>query len=442
MKREAFVRKVANYIRAEGMLRGGEHIIAGISGGADSMCLLFVLLELKDEFDLDITAVHVNHCLRGSDADGDMEFTEDMCFEYGVPCVTYLADVKELSKQSGLGEEETGRIARYNIFRQVYNDEDADILATAHHMDDNAETVIMNAVRGCGLSGLRGIEPRSGVIIRPLLCVTKAEILEFMDAGGLQYRTDATNSDRAYMRNRIRLEVIPYMEENLNRQAVRHLAGTAEYAGDACDFMEKTALSRMKRAEDGPRLRAEYLKKQHRAVAKEIIRIKIQKSCGHLKDIGAAHINAVYGLLTKQTGSRADLPYGLKVVKDHDALNFITGEEDREGPLITLETAPYTGEAVPEGSSEKWFDSGRIINDPVLRTPRPGDYMTIKGGHKKKFNRVLIDDKIPSEYRDRITVLADGDHIMWCESGRISEYYKVSEDTDNILILKIEEEEK
>ena len=442
MSREGFTAGIKKFIKDNGMLKGGEHIIAGISGGADSMCLLFVLMELKEELDISITAVHVNHCLRGADADGDMEFVENWCEEHGVPCISFLVDVKELSRQSGLGEEETGRIARYNIFRQVFNDEDADILATAHHMDDSAETVIMNAVRGCGLPGLKGIEPVTGVIIRPLLCVTKAEILKFAEETGLEYRTDATNSDSSYLRNRVRLEVIPYMEENLNRRAVRHLTDMARYAGDACDFMEKTAKRRLKSAEEGTRLKAPYLMKQHRALAKEIIRQKIQKSCGRLKNIGASHINAVYGLLFKKTGSCACLPYGLRVIRDADALNFLTGDEEKRTPVITLETAEYNGGPVPEGRSEKWFDAGKLSGDPVLRSPGPADFMMIKGGHKKKFNRILIDDKIPSERRDSITVLADGDHILWYEGGRISEHYKVSPDTDKILILKIEEEEE
>ena len=406
------------------------------------MCLLFVLLELRKELDLTLTAVHVNHCLRGEDADRDMEFVEDFCREHDVAVISYIVDVRALCEESGLGEEETGRIARYNIFEQVFNDVDADIVATAHHKDDNAETVIMNAVRGCGLAGLRGIEPKSGVIIRPLLCVTKKEILEFMDESGLSFCTDETNADTAYFRNRIRLEAIPYMEEHLNPRSVEHLASLAEYAGEAYGFIRETARKKLKKAADGTRLNAAQLKKQHPVVADEMIRLMIAGSCRSLKDIGARHIEAVRGLLSKQTGSRVDLPCGVRVFRDADALNFLSTEAERDDVFITLETKPYSGEIVPEGHDEKWFDAGKLSGEPAVRRPEPGDYMVIKGGHKKKLNRIMIDDKIPAEYRDSIRVLADGDHVIWMEGGRISEYYKVSEDTDNIMILKIEEEGK
>ncbi len=440
MEKRTLLSRAKDYIDAHHMFKGKEHVVAGISGGADSMCLLFVLLKLRDLYDLDITAVHINHMLRGKDADGDMEFVEEFCYKNDVPILTYKADIKSIAKSRGLGEEETGRLVRYNILSQVFNDEDCDLIATGHHKDDNAETVIMNAVRGSGLAGLSGMEPVNGVIIRPLLFASKKEILEFMEEEGLSYRTDESNFDNGYLRNKIRNVVIPYIDEELNERGTEHILNAAAAFRDAYSYLEECARKYL-RKEEPQSLDVKRLKRRHTALVGEIIRQKIFRVSGSRKDIGKKHIDAVVYLMEKGSGSSVDLPFGVTVYRDYDKLNFVKGEPEGRDIMITLSEEPYDKGPVPREDFIKWFDRDKIKKYEI-RTPEADDYLVIRGGHKKKLNRIFIDDKVPREYRDKIKVLADGNHILWYEGGRTSMDCRVTEETKNLLILKVQEGER
>lgn len=178
-------RKVSEYIRRYEMLEQGDRIIAGVSGGADSICLLFMLIDIVKETGCSIVAVHVHHGLRGAAADADADYVEKVCEEQGIKCRVFREDVKAFADQKGQTLEEAGRNVRRECFRKVMEEEQGTKIALAHHQDDNAETLILNLCRGCGIKGLGGIAPVSGIFIRPLLCLRKNEIEAYLKERGL-----------------------------------------------------------------------------------------------------------------------------------------------------------------------------------------------------------------------------------------------------------------
>ena len=200
-------RKVREYIKTWQMLGREDKVIAGISGGADSICLLFMLLELKEEMEFRIAAVHIHHGLRNETADRDEAYVRSVCGKENVELFVYHEDVKQYAKERGLTKEEAGREVRRRCFLEVLREQGGTHIATAHHKNDNAETVLWNLCRGTGLKGMGGISPKNGVWIRPLLCLERKEIESYLEKGGISYCTDETNLEDAYTRNRIRNHV-------------------------------------------------------------------------------------------------------------------------------------------------------------------------------------------------------------------------------------------
>ncbi len=208
-------KKIREFIEKNSMLNKGDRVVLGLSGGPDSVCLFFMLLGLREEYNLDIHALHVNHCIRGEDADEDQAYVESLCKDYQVPLKVVRVDIPALVKESGRSEEEEARMARYEAF-EAYADElskesqaDNVKIAIAHNADDNAETVIFHMARGTGLDGMCGIAPTRGGIIRPFLEVPKVEIMEFIQENEISYCVDETNSMVCYDSNRIRHNILP-----------------------------------------------------------------------------------------------------------------------------------------------------------------------------------------------------------------------------------------
>lgn len=232
-------KKILNFIEKYHMLQKEDKVIAGISGGADSICLLFVLLRLQEKIRFDVIAVHVNHGLRGETAKRDERFTETFCRERNVPCIVYHENVKEIAAQKKLSVEEAGRLVRRTAFEEVRARYGGTKIALAHHQNDNAETMLLNLARGTGIRGLSGIRPVNGCMIRPLLGINRKEIEYYLKEHQLSYCEDETNAGDEYTRNRIRHQILPMLEEQVNRQAVRHMNETMEQLNQIRDYLER-----------------------------------------------------------------------------------------------------------------------------------------------------------------------------------------------------------
>ena len=212
--------KVKAYVKKWHMLQKEDSVIAGISGGADSVCLLFMLLKLQKELGFALMAVHVNHGIRGAEAERDEAYVKRLCRQWNVRLKVYRENVPAYAKKHGMTEEEAGRDIRRTCFCKVLKEWGGTKIALAHHENDNVETLLWNLCRGTGIRGLGGIAPVNDVWIRPLLCVKRREIESYLKKRGISYCTDTTNADRRYMRNRIRMDVIPYLEDCVNTESV------------------------------------------------------------------------------------------------------------------------------------------------------------------------------------------------------------------------------
>ena len=460
---DMLIDKVYRFVMDEGLLSRGDPIIAGVSGGADSICLFFVLQEIAARMGCSLTAVHVHHGIRGDEADRDEAFVREICEEAGIPLRVYHGDVPALAAENHMSLEEAGRTYRYACLEEAAGADSAVKIAVAHHLDDQCETVLMNMMRGTGLRGMCGMPVKRGRIIRPLLCADRSEIEAFLERKGAAFQTDWTNYDTDYTRNRIRLELLPYLREHINPAADRHIAALAANLRDVSTYMDRQAeetACRIVSEKDGAfRISCEGLLACDRAVQRETLRYILEKAVG-LKDIGQVHIESLRNLFSAGTGSLLDLPHELRAVKEYEDVllrregkgmlpdkPYIPDEIPVEIPgvfggicfsLRELPDGLAEGEQIPKNRYTKWFDYDRINTELVLRHRREGDFMVIGNGQKKTLRRILIDDKVPGSARDGLLLLAEGSHIIWIpETGRISEAVKVTDRTKIIMTAQI-----
>ncbi|MGN1167389.1 MAG: tRNA lysidine(34) synthetase TilS [Lachnospiraceae bacterium] len=445
--------RVKSYIREQKMLKKEDRVIAGVSGGADSICLLFMLLELKKEMGFDLLAVHVHHGLRGESADADEQFVRQICEEKKVELFVFHEDVAAYAKNHHLTSEEAGREVRRSIFLRVLEEQNATCIALAHHQNDNAETFLWNLCRGSGLKGLRGILPKNGVWIRPLLCLNRKEIESYLEKRGISYCTDETNLEDDYTRNRIRNHVIPYLEDNINSQTVSHITESMRQLQNISSYIEKEAERHMKKCIE-VKSENEYILNRMRfdEVPEElrpyVIYNTICKVAGREKDITSVHVKTTAELLLKQVGKKVNLPYDMEVVRCYDGLAFRkkagryesnTVSEEETGDLFDFRIFEKCTESktFPENIYTKWFDYDIIKNTVKIRHRMPGDYIVIdKNGRTQKLKQYFINEKIPQNIRDSIWLVADGQEIMWVVGYRQSQAYQIRRDTKRILEIK------
>ena len=466
-------KKVEELIRREQLLEMGDRVVLAVSGGADSMCMMEVLAALRDSWKLELLVVHVHHGLRGAEADRDAAFVQDEAGKLGIGCVVERRDVRSVAAERGLSLEEAGRDVRYEILREYaekWISQYPAKIAVAHHQEDQAETILHNLFRGSGLKGLGGMSARRGQIIRPLLCLEKKEILEYLAERHIAYCEDSTNQENEYTRNRLRNELIPQIRREINDRAVEHIteAGARLRQADAyfeelaekiwreCGVTKKCApeedmTDQAAGTKPGGERRVETtdeniygikrseLLRDPLIVRTYVIRHMIALASQSLKDITSDHIDQVAALLEKETGKQLNLPYGLTAWTEYDFLwisrqNPSDCVDNQSSISLIVKKIPYEKEQeIPQNRYTKWFDYDKIKGTLTVRTRQTGDYITLKDGRKKTVKAYMIDEKIPRDQRDQITLLAEDHHVLWIVGWRISEYYKVTEDTDYVL---------
>lgn len=479
--------KVKEFIEREKLIRSGDRILLGLSGGADSVCLFCLLLELREELGFELRAVHVHHGIR-REAEGDVAFVTALCEKENVPCYVFREDVPGYAEEMGLGEEEAGRILRYQDFRKClerWEEEDAEEncgfrfkIATAHHENDQAETVLFQLFRGCGLSGLRGILPERGNIIRPILCLSREEIEAYLTGKGIGWREDATNASGDYSRNRIRHQILPVAETEVSRGVVSHIGKTAQILREAEDYIRRQT----KEAYEKISLRQEgflvfdtaLLLAEDVFLQKQVILYGLGKVLPGRKDIGAVHVEDILKLAGKQGNGQVILPGSVRAQKLYQKLLIFRGSAEgkesvlsellpeaggflcgEEPPLFRAEIIDLSDEAaavrrfgirdvseimgcIPEKTYTKWFDYDKIETSFSLRHRESGDYLSIdRAMNRKSLRRYLIEVKLPVSCRERLWLFADASHVMWVPGGRISSYYKVTGETKTILQIEI-----
>ena len=451
-------RKVEAYIRRHNMLERGSRVIAAVSGGADSVCLLHLLVSIGRQLELDIQAVHVHHGLRGQEADRDAQFVRELSEKWKVPCLVVCRDAAAYAKRQGLSIEEAGREIRYQAFMEAAGQSDKARIAVAHHQEDQAETILHNLFRGSGLKGAGGMAPVRGNIIRPLLCAGRKEIEAYLQERGIPYCQDSTNASTEYTRNKLRHKVIPLISEEVNSQAVAHIVAAGEKMRQAEAYFECESARLWQEygrtdIRDGGYRRVGIAAKTVAGLPDilqgYVVMEMISKLCGLRKDISSSHVQQVLDLAEKGTGRYFDLPYGVRACREYDTVWLEMGERTDIRPSGTLlNNGSFSMECIPasvfrekyrkipEKTYTKWFDYDKIKGTLSVRTRQTGDYFTLKDGKKKTIKAFMIDEKIPRAKRDEMLLLAEGHHVLWIVGCRISEFYKVTEETKQILQVK------
>ncbi|MBS7006948.1 tRNA lysidine(34) synthetase TilS [Anaerostipes sp.] len=423
------------------MIKQGDFIAVGVSGGADSVCLLLLLCGLRQEYDLTLKAVHVNHSIR-KEAGKDQQFVEKLCQKLQVPWITFVEDVKKTAEKKSMSLEEAGRLIRYQCFRKVLKQHGGGKIAVAHHQNDQAETVLYRIARGTGIRGLKGMEPVRGDVIRPLLCLSKSEIISYLKEKNQSWMEDLSNEDNTYARNKIRNQVIPVLTQ-VNSKAVEHIFSLTEEIEEWNRYLEqllaKAWSACVKQHERGCGIDLERFLEEPEPVRRLLAKQVIEYAAGKKKDIEKIHVQNLCELAYKETGKSIDLPYGLKAAKTYKELMVETAKVSEEATHMGCLSLTETDGDEKTGQKDftKIIDYDKIDKDIQLRYRRPGDYLIYsKDGKRKSLNRYFIDEKIPREERDKIPLAADGSRIIWIIGYRLSEMYKVSEETERYLKLE------
>lgn len=442
------------------MLQPGDRVVVGVSGGPDSLCLLHVLDSLREEYKFSIFAAHLNHKFRGAAADADAEFVDCICKEWGIPAYIEAFDVPAYIKETGLSPEEAGREIRYRLFDRVCGEVGGNKIAVAHNLNDHVETILMRFMRGSGIEGLKGIEAVRGRIIRPLLETERQEIEEYCSAKRLDPRIDKTNMEAVYNRNRIRLELIPYIQKNFNPNIMMALSRFSGLIKDENDFLEAEAESKMSvmAVIEGDRVMIDtkQLLSVHAALQRRIIRRSIEKLAQTLNGFDFKHYEGVLQLADRSTGAAIILPHGLKAFISYDKLvvakNIVKADkkcyyklkydydnsvETEQGYMTIERRDPKEIGLFRRNGDMIFIDPAAVKEGLVLRHREPGDlFAPIGMTGKKKLKEYLIDEKIPREKRDTLELIADGNEIVWIVGGRLSENYKITDKTLDAVVIK------
>ena len=443
-------RKTEAYIRRNALLAPGDRVVCALSGGCDSVCLLLLLVRLKERLGLqEVSALHIHHGIRGEEADRDEAFCRKLCEGLGVPLTVRREDIPALAEESGESLEEAGRRRRLEIFAEEAERRGAKI-AAAHHLNDQAETVLMNLGRGTGPAGLAGMRPyreddRGFTLIRPLLWAERAEIEAYVRAQGSGWCEDSTNASGENTRSRLRTEILPQLEKILPG-AQRHIAALADKQAEEDAFLDALAEQILFIAEhpDGS-LDSALLSKQSSVLRQRVLALWLDRD-GGLKDVGEAHYEALEDLLSGQSGRRADLPGGRTVLREQTGLRLIRRENaggcDTEGDaglssyFRTRVFAAEAGAESPKKLYTKWLDYDTITEPLCFRTRRKGDYLILPGGGRQRLQDFFVNEKVPLTERDSVPLAASGSHVLWIVGSRISAAAKVTEKTKTIIEIE------
>ncbi len=494
--------RVFAFIEKHKMLTPGEGVVVGVSGGADSVCLLFVLSEWAARKGASIHVVHVNHGIR-EDAGRDGEYVRKLCEELEVPMTLIERNVKEEARKHKCSEEEMGRILRYQAFEETADRVGVQKIAVAHNENDQAETMLFHLFRGSGLSGLCGIRPVRGRIIRPLLCLERREIEQYLREKDIPFCLDSTNEEDDYARNRIRHHILPYAREQISDGCIPHMNRTAEEMQELEEFLEEQVriaydeIVRRERStesrngQEGIRflLDRRLFLELSPVIGKRLLKKVLQQLSPWGKDIGRVHIEALIGLFSREGNGRVDLPCQILARRQYDAVILERSKEARRGnaadfgkgknpsaegveegeylkrtgDVVQVDIRSLTGretvvpagedkalgfallegkkvENIPKNQYTKWFDYDKINQLLTVRRREPGDFLTLRGGGQDQIHqslgRFMMNEKIPAKERDRTILLAEGQHVLWVIGHRISEFYKVGENTRTILQVR------
>ncbi|CCQ97326.1 tRNA(Ile)-lysidine synthase [[Clostridium] ultunense Esp] len=455
--------KVLRTIEEYDLIEENDNIVIGLSGGPDSMALLYVLLDLRKEIDFNIIIAHVNHGVRGEEALADEWFVENLAKELNLPYYSTRVNMDQYAKERRISSEEAGRALRYGFFRKILNKIGGGKIAVAHNKNDQAETLLMRFFRGTGIDGLKGMEYRNGDIIRPILGIEREEIEKYLLDNNFETRLDKTNLEPIYNRNRIRLELIPYIEKYFNPNIIDTLWRTSNILSIDSRFLEKyseeTYIKLVKKKENNSIiLNGSLFLKEDRSIQQRIIRNCFLDLNGSLQGFTYRHILDTLTLfLERGTGKSINLSNNIVAKTSYD--DFIIEKKkdiahrdflfkiNHEGYTyidelqlgLNIKVLPIKDIKInTKDRFVKYFDYDKILGGLYIRNRRDGDRFVpygMKGS--KKIKDYFIDEKIPKEKRDRIPLITDEEKILWVVGYRTSDLFKITDNTKKVLMIKL-----
>lgn len=454
---------VREWIGRHRLPAAGDKVLAACSGGPDSLALVHILKALKEEYGFSLAVAHVNHGLRGAEADGDAAFVRDFAGALGLPFYETKVDAAAFAAAEGRSLEDAARVLRYRFLRRTAAELGGALIATGHHRGDQAETVLLNLFRGAGSAGLGGMKPVAGGVIRPLLAAGREEIDGYCRANGLAPRLDSSNLSAEFLRNFLRLELIPRLADVFNANITATLCRTAEVVGDEHDFVAAAARAVWPKVagDEGGALTVDCraLDGLHVALRRELIRQAVEKSRGDLKGISFFHVEKLLELASAgATGKVNELPGGPTVRKEYGKLVFAAGETPAAAgiapPGVALAvpgttpvpalgivvTARLSAGRPPDGGPHSAVFAWEELAPPLfVRTRQPGDRFRPGG---KKVKEFLIDAKVPQGRRDEIPVFTDGRGVIWLAGVRQARRGRPGPTTTNYLQIIIAKQEE
>jgi len=494
--KEPLEQRVLHFIQQHQLILSHSCLLVAVSGGADSVCLLHILVKLREELGIRLHVAHLNHQLRGAESEADAQYVSNLAEHLGIPATIEQVEVKAYQALKRISLEEAAREVRYTFLAQVAKSIGAERTAVGHTIDDHVETILMHLIRGTGTKGLRGLQPRtewqtaehSLTIVRPLLRVSREETAGYCHAHELIPRIDTSNLSLSPLRNRIRLELLPLLK-SYNPQVTEALLRTARIASNDLSFLEEESTQLWdeiaQSKENTIILYKQKFLELPPALKQHLLRMSIEKLLGNLKDIEARHIEEMMSALTKPAGKRLSLPGGLIFIIEYD--RYLIGQDPSTlSPFPTLEKEyplNVPGKTILPG----WHVEANIIDPSVVKgkpeganapsetkTPLPldkgkgikgiglinsdftahfdldksGDKLIVRGRKRgdrfqplgmsqpKKLGEFMIDAKIPQAWRQRIPIICSPKHIWWVVGWRIDDRVRVTDNTKQILCLE------
>jgi tRNA(Ile)-lysidine synthase len=452
-------------IQKYGMLKSGDRVIVGVSGGPDSMAVLYLLHHLGKRYDLVLQVAHLNHGFREREAQRDAHFVEHAARELGLPCVIETFDVPAYKKSRSLSSQEAARIIRYRFLEEVRKKTNASKIALGHNADDQAETLMMWLLRGTGLKGLGGMPPvRDGIIIRPLIETTRKEIETFLSKKDIPFVVDSSNQTTDYVRNRLRQELFPLLTKNYNPQIVKKLVNTASIISLENEYLEnisKVMLDEIIVSENRTSvvIGSKELLALPLAMQLRCLRTVLEKVKGSLKKISSIHLYDMLGIVVSGEPHKVlKLPDGIRVEKSYFRLKVtsnqvvqlpfyyhyssipdrvILKEIDRELSFKLINGR--RGVSTNKDPCVAYLDAEKVSMPLIIRNARPGDRFQpfgMKG--EKKIKNYFIDEKVPQGERKRIPLVFAGDMLGWVGGMRINHCLRVTSGTRRVLKIAME----
>lgn len=457
-------KKVYNYIKNHIKIKKHSVVLLGVSGGSDSIALFRLMLYLKDLLLINIKVIHIEHGIRGDDSIKDMLFTKELANKYKVPFCAIHVDVLSYKKNNGMSEEEAARYLRYKSFKEKADEELLQnknvYIAVAHHKEDNVETILLQMLRGTGLRGITGMKEKRDNIIRPLLILSKQEILTYLADKKQEYRDDYTNFDDSFDRNKIRHNILPLFNE-INNKAIDHILDMAEKVRNVEEYINYKAKIYIKNNTEEKKLKIKNLTKEDMIIREYVILNFLRNSVTKGKDISKKQVDSVVSLISKENGKSISLSGNISIVKSNDMLyikengvNEKSNDKKNTDEIFIDELKPleeriynYLGYEIKlrclkkdkdfiisKSIYTKYLDYDIIKNSLSLRTRQEKDYFFIdEKNHKKTLKKYFIDEKIDRYKRDTVPLLATNHRICYIIGYRMCESLRVKKETENIL---------